>query len=122
MRKTVLAVDDSTTMLLTIKTVLEGAGYNVLQASGVREALSALKGAGRVNVIITDLNMPGQDGIALIEEVRATAAHRFVPIVVLTTETQASKKEEARKAGATGWITKPFKPEQLLAVIKRVGG
>jgi two-component system chemotaxis response regulator CheY len=121
MSKTILIVDDSVTMLMTVRTVLEGAGYNVLQATGVREALNALKGTAKVNAIITDLNMPGQDGLELIKEVRATPAYRFVPIIVLTTESQASKKEAARKAGATGWITKPFRPDQLLAVMKRVG-
>lgn len=121
MAKTILVVDDSVTMRLSVKTVLEGAGYGVLEAASVGEGLNALKGSAKVNAIITDLNMPERDGIELIKEVRATPAYRFIPIVVLTTESQASKKEAARKAGATGWITKPFRPDQLLAVMKRVG-
>jgi len=73
-------------------------------------------------MIITDLNMPNLDGIGLIRSVRSHASHKFIPIIMLTTESQDSKKQEGKSAGATGWIVKPFKPEQLLAVIKRVLG
>jgi two-component system chemotaxis response regulator CheY len=75
---------------------------------------------GNVRLIITDLNMPNMDGIELIRNVRANPGYKFVPILMLTTESQAEKKQEGKSAGATGWIVKPFKPEQLLAVVKKV--
>ena len=76
--------------------------------------------SGPIKMVITDLNMPNMDGITLIKNVRANAAYKFIPIIMLTTESQASKKQEGKAAGATGWVVKPFKPEQLLAVFKKV--
>jgi two-component system chemotaxis response regulator CheY len=83
-----------------------------------KDALGKLK--GQVDMILTDLNMPNMDGITLIKSVRAQAAYKFIPIVMLTTESQAGRKQEGKDAGATGWIVKPFKPEQLLAVVQKV--
>lgn len=119
MTKSILAVDDSVTMRQTIATTLEKEGYTVALASDGVDALSKLNG-GRFHVIITDINMPNMDGISLIKEIRSMPSHRFTPIIVLTTESQPQKKEEGKSAGATGWIVKPFKPEQLVAVIKKV--
>ena len=121
MPKTIMTVDDSTSVRQMVSFALQSAGYAVLEACDGKDALAKLNGA-QVDMIITDLNMPNMDGIALIRSVRAEAAHKFVPIVLLTTESQAEKKQEGKAAGATGWIVKPFKPEQLLGVVKKVLG
>jgi two-component system, chemotaxis family, chemotaxis protein CheY len=119
--KRVLVVDDSASVRQVQRFVLGGAGYEVVEAVDGRDALAKLAG-GAVNLILTDLNMPNLDGVGLIRAVRASAAHRLTPVVMITTESQDAKKQEAKAAGATGWIVKPFTPEQLLAVVKRVIG
>jgi two-component system chemotaxis response regulator CheY len=101
---------------------LKGAGYEVIEAIDGKDALSKLQSGTPVHMVVTDLNMPNLDGIGLIKGVRTSAAYKFIPIIMLTTESQDSKKQEGKSAGATGWIIKPFKPEQLLAVIKKVLG
>lgn len=118
MAKTIMTVDDSASVRQMVSFTLRNAGYEVIEASDGKDALGKLK--GNVNMIITDLNMPNMNGIELIKNVRMQAAYKFVPIVMLTTESQASKKQEGKSAGATGWIVKPFKPEQLLSVVKKV--
>ena len=115
----ILAVDDSATMRQMINFTLRQAGYDVIEASDGREALGKLE-SDRVDLIITDLYMPNLDGIELIKRVRSSAIHRFTPILMLTTESQEAKKLEGQAAGATGWIVKPFQPEQLVKVVKRV--
>lgn len=120
MQKSILAVDDSITMRQTISIVLEKEDYKVTTANDGKDALNKLKGSERFNVIITDVNMPNMDGITFTSEARKLAQYKFTPIIMVTTESQASKKEEGKKAGATGWIVKPFQPEQLLAVVKKV--
>ena len=97
---------------------LKKEGYDVVEASDGKDALSKL--SGTVDMVITDLNMPNLDGIGLIKGIRAQAAYKFIPIVMLTTESQAGKKAEGKAAGATGWIVKPFTPDQLVAVVKKV--
>jgi len=92
----------------------------VVQAADGKDALQQL--SGPVDMIITDLNMPNMDGLELIRQVRAMPSFKFTPIIMLTTESQAGKKQEGKQAGATGWIVKPFKPEQLLGVVKKVLG
>lgn len=121
MAKTIMSVDDSTSVRQMVSFTLKSAGYNVVEAKDGLDALGKLK-EGPVNMILTDLNMPNMDGIELIREVRADSSHKFIPIIMLTTESQADKKQEGKAAGATGWIVKPFKPEQLLAVVKKVLG
>ena len=121
MGKTVMTVDDSTSVRQMVSFTLKGAGYEVVEAVDGRDALSKLNG-NAVHMVITDLNMPNLDGIGLIRGLRGSANHRFIPIVMLTTESQDSKKQEGKAAGATGWIVKPFKPEQLLAVVRKVLG
>jgi two-component system chemotaxis response regulator CheY len=121
MGKRILIVDDSASMRQMVGFTLRGAGYEVVEAVDGRDALAKLPG-GPFNMILTDLNMPNLDGLGLIRAVRASAAHKFLPVVMLTTESQDDKKQEGRAAGATGWIVKPFKPEQLLAVAKKVLG
>lgn len=120
MSKLILTVDDSASIRQMVSFTLKGAGYQVIEASDGKDALSKL--SGPVKMVITDLNMPNMDGIELIRQVRALPGYKFVPIVMLTTESQASKKQEGKSAGATGWIVKPFKPDQLLAVVKKLLG
>lgn len=120
MSRTILAVDDSITMLQTISIALENAGHKVVTAKNGLEAIEKLNGADKFHVIITDVNMPDMDGITLTGEIRKNPKYSFTPVIILTTESQMQKKEEGKKAGATGWIIKPFKPEQLVDVIKKV--
>ncbi len=118
MTKTIMTVDDSASVRQMVSFTLKKEGFNVIEAQDGKDALSKLNGP--VDMIITDLNMPNMDGISLIKQVRANAAYKFIPIVMLTTESQAGKKQEGKSAGATGWIVKPFKPEQLMAVVRKV--
>ncbi|MCX5814470.1 MAG: response regulator [Proteobacteria bacterium] len=121
MSKRILAVDDSASIRQMVTFTLKGAGYEVVEAVDGKDALSKLNG-DPVHMVITDLNMPNLDGIGLVKGLRANPAYKFIPIILLTTESQESKKMEGKQAGATGWIVKPFKPEQLVAVIKKVLG
>jgi two-component system, chemotaxis family, chemotaxis protein CheY len=121
MGKIIMTVDDSASVRQMVTFTLRDAGYEVLEASDGRDALAKLNGR-TVQMVITDLNMPNLDGIGLIRSLRGEAAYKFIPIIMLTTESQMEKKQEGKAAGATGWIVKPFKPEQLLAVVKKVLG
>lgn len=117
----ILAVDDSASMRQMVTFTLKGAGYDVVEASDGLEALQKAK-TGKVDLVLTDVNMPNMDGITLIKELRALPNYKFTPILTLTTESGAGKKGEGRAAGATGWLVKPFSPEKLLATIKKVLG
>ena len=117
---TVMLVDDSATMLMSLKTILTKAGYAVETAGHGREALDKLSAGLRPNLIISDVNMPQMDGISFTREARKSAGMRFTPILMLTTESEQSKRTEAKTAGATGWLVKPVAPDQLLGVIKQV--
>jgi len=119
MNKTVLTVDDSRTMRDMLMLALSDAGYRVVQAEDGVHGLEVLLGE-TPDVIVTDINMPRMDGFGFIEGVRSDDRHRAVPILVLTTESDAEKKDRARRAGATGWIVKPFDPVKLVAAIRRV--
>ena len=119
MAKCVLIVDDSETVRQVLKLALGNAGYQVVEAEDGFDALAKLSGV-QIDMLITDLNMPNMDGITLIKEVRQNPSNRFMPIIMLTTESQPAKKQEGKSAGASGWIVKPFKPEQLLAVVRMV--
>lgn len=121
MSKRIMTVDDSASIRQMVSFTLKGAGYEAVEAVDGKDALAKLNET-TVHMVIADLNMPNLDGIGLIREVRANPSYKFIPIVMLTTESQDSKKQEGKQAGATGWIVKPFKPEQLLAVIKKVIG
>lgn len=121
MAKTIMTVDDSASMREMLNFTLKQAGYNVIDAVDGRDALKKLNDE-EIHMVITDLNMPNVDGIALIEGIRATPAYKFIPIIMLTTESHPEKKAQGKEAGATGWIVKPFEPDQLLAVIKKVIG
>lgn len=121
MSKTILSVDDSASVRQMVKLTLTGAGYQVIQANDGSEGLAKAR-ASQVDMVMTDLNMPVMNGLALIKELRQLPAYKGVPILFLTTESDAQIKAEAKAAGATGWITKPFQQEQLIAVVKKVLG
>lgn len=121
MTASILTVDDSASIRVAIKIALTSAGYTVSEASdgadGIRKA-----NAGKFDLIITDLNMPVMDGLTMIEELRKIPAHSGLPIIFLTTESDAGMKQRAKAAGATGWITKPFEAENLVKIVKKVLG
>ncbi len=121
MSKRIMTVDDSASVRQMVSFTLRQAGYEVVEAVDGRDALSKLDDKP-VHMVITDLNMPNLDGIGLIKGVRSHTAYKFIPIIMLTTESQESRKLEGKQAGATGWIVKPFKPEQLISVTKKVLG
>ena len=121
MSKTIMTVDDSASMRQMISFTLEKEGYEVITAEDGVDAIKKLE-TSAVDMIITDLNMPRMDGIELIKSVRTMNQYKFIPIIMLTTESVDSKKQEGKSAGATGWIVKPFKPEQLIGVVKKVLG
>jgi two-component system chemotaxis response regulator CheY len=121
MSKTILTVDDSASMRQMVKLTLTGAGFDVVEACDGADALAKAQGLG-ANLVLTDLNMPNMDGLGLIRELRKLPSYKGVPILFLTTESDTGKKAEAKAAGATGWITKPFQQEELLAVVKKVLG
>ena len=115
----ILAVDDSPSMRQMVSTTLTGAGYEVEQAGDGVEALQ-LAGRQRFDLVITDVNMPNMDGIALVRELRNKPNYKFVPLLILTTEATSERKLQGKNAGATGWLVKPFNPERLLATISKV--
>lgn len=121
MAKVIMTADDSASVRQMVGFTLKDAGYDVVEAKDGQDALNKLTGSG-VNMLITDLNMPNMDGIELIKQVRSQQQFKFIPIIMLTTESQAEMKQKGKAAGATGWIVKPFKPEQLVAVVKKVLG
>ena len=116
-----MTVDDSSSVRQMVGFTLKQAGFEVTEAVDGKDAISKLS-ESTVEMVITDLNMPNMDGIELIRWLRGNPDHKFIPIVMLTTESQGSKKDEGKSAGATGWIVKPFQPDQLLAVVKKVLG
>lgn len=120
MGKQVLIVDDSATMRQMVSFTLTTAGFDVVEAMDGQEAVAKLNAGVRPQLVITDLNMPKMDGISLIRAVRGMPALKFTPVLMLTTESDESKKKEGQAAGATGWIVKPFNPEQMLKVIAKV--
>ncbi len=117
----ILAVDDSASMRQMVTFTLQGAGYEVVEAQDGEQALGIAQST-KVNLVLTDVNMPKMDGIALIGALRALPNYKFTPILMLTTESALEKKQEGKAAGATGWLVKPFNPDQLLATIKKVLG
>ncbi|MDT8441869.1 MAG: response regulator [Desulfuromonadales bacterium] len=119
MAKRVLTVDDSATVRQVLSMTLSEAGYNVTEADNGANALQSFDN-DCFDLVVTDLNMPRMDGIDLIRQIRSRAGTRFLPIIMLTTESQPERKQEGKKAGASGWITKPFRPEQLLAVVRMI--
>jgi two-component system chemotaxis response regulator CheY len=120
MGRNVLIVDDSASMRQLVSFALRDAGYDVTAAVNGKDALEKMNNGTKMDMVITDLNMPEMDGIELIKQVRTKANCRFVPIVMLTTESQEARKQEGKLAGATGWIVKPFTPDQLVGVVKKL--
>ncbi len=118
---TILAVDDSASMRQMVSFTLKGAGYNVVEAVDGVDALNKAK-AQSFDCVVTDVNMPNKDGISLIKDLRALPNYKFTPMLMLTTESGMDKKQQGKDAGATGWIVKPFNPDQLLKTIKKVMG
>jgi two-component system chemotaxis response regulator CheY len=118
---TILAVDDSASMRQMVAFTLKGAGYNVVEAVDGADALNKAK-AQAFDCVVTDVNMPNKDGIELIRDLRALPNYKFTPMLMLTTEAGTDKKQQGKDAGATGWIVKPFNPDQLLKTIKKVMG
>jgi two-component system chemotaxis response regulator CheY len=121
MTKTIMTADDSASIRQLVKMTLAGAGYDVVEAVDGQDAYNKFA-ASPANMLITDLNMPNMDGIELIAKIRGLPSGKFIPIVLLTTESDGSKKEAGKHAGASGWIVKPFNKDQLLAVVKKLLG
>lgn len=120
MGKIVLVVDDSATMLMSVKTNLEMFGLTVETAEDGVKGVNKLKAGLRPDLIITDINMPNMNGIEFIQQARALPGMRFIPILALTTESQQTKRDEAKRLGATGWLVKPVSGADLMGVIKQV--
>jgi len=121
MTASILTVDDSPSLRMAIRIALQGAGYSVTEAGDGVEGLSKA-GAARFDLIITDLNMPNMDGLTMIRELRKSPEQCGTPIIFLTTESDDAMKQQAKAAGATGWLVKPFVPEQLVKVARKVLG
>ncbi len=119
MSQRIMIVDDSSSLRQVVKFSLEQAGYDVIEASDGQDALEKLA-LNRVKMVITDLFMPRMDGIELIRQMRSEPSLKFLPVIMLTTESSVDKKTEGKQAGATGWIIKPFSPEQLIGVVRKV--
>jgi two-component system, chemotaxis family, chemotaxis protein CheY len=117
--RTILTVDDSTSMRQMVRATLESAGYGVVEAVDGQEALEFARNR-TVDLVISDVNMPRMDGIRLVNELRSLPGYRLTPLLLLTTESSQEKKLEGKRAGATGWIVKPFNPSQLLATLNRL--
>lgn len=117
----ILAVDDSTSMRQMVTFTLKSAGFDVVDAADGVEALEAAN-KQQFDLVVSDVNMPKMDGITLVKELRNLESYKFTPILMLTTESSGEKKQAGRQAGATGWIVKPFNPDQLLATVKKVIG
>ena len=115
---TILTVDDSRSIRQMVTFTLQQAGHDVIEAEDGQDALSKL--TGDVRLVLTDLNMPNLNGIELIKAIRANPSFKFLPVIMLTTESQDDIKQQGRAAGATGWIVKPFNPDQLLGVVGKV--
>ncbi|AOU98545.1 two-component system response regulator [Acidihalobacter yilgarnensis] len=121
MPKTVMIVDDSASLRQVVKMALTGAGYEVMEAGDGQEALTKLEGK-KVQLVISDVNMPRMDGITFVKQLKQRPEYRFVPVIMLTTEGQDAKKEEGRAAGAKAWMVKPFQPAQMLAAVSKLVG
>jgi two-component system, chemotaxis family, chemotaxis protein CheY len=119
MSKTIMIVDDSASMRQVVGIALKGAGYAVLEGRDGQDALTKLTGQ-KVHLIISDVNMPNMDGISFVKAVKLLPAYKFTPIIMLTTESEESKKREGQAAGARAWVVKPFKPEQLLGAVQKL--
>jgi two-component system chemotaxis response regulator CheY len=119
MAKTIMIIDDSATLRQVVTATLRKAGYESLEAVDGQDALDKLTGQ-KVHLIICDVNMPNMDGITFVREIKKRPEYKFVPILMLTTESQEAKKQEGKAAGAKAWIVKPFRPEQMLSAVEKL--
>ena len=119
MSKTILVVDDSASIRQVVGIALKGAGYEVIEASDGNDALTKLDGR-KINLVISDVNMPGMDGISLLKAIKTLPAYKFTPVMMLTTESQEQMKSQGKAAGAKAWMVKPFKPDQMLAAVSKL--
>jgi two-component system chemotaxis response regulator CheY len=119
MAKTILIVDDSTSMRQVVSIALKGAGHEVIEACDGRDALAKLKGQ-KINMIVCDVNMPNMDGISFVIAMKEIPAYKFTPVLMLTTESQEDKKNQGKAAGVRAWMVKPFKSDQLLAAVEKL--
>jgi two-component system chemotaxis response regulator CheY len=119
MAKTIMIVDDSASLRQVVSIALKGAGYDVIEGCDGRDALSKLTGQ-KVNLIVSDVNMPNMDGITLVQEVKKLPVYRFTPIIMLTTESGDDKKSAGKTAGAKAWMVKPFRPDELLMAVSKL--
>ena len=119
MAKTIMVVDDSASIRMVVGIALRRAGYEVIEAQDGKDAIGKLTGQ-KVHLIISDVNMPVMDGITSVKNVKQMPSYRFTPIIMLTTESDESKKREGQAAGAKAWVVKPFKPEQMLGAVQKL--
>ncbi len=119
MAKSILIVDDSSSVRTVVGIALRGAGYDVIEACDGQDGLNKLSGI-KVNLIISDVNMPVMDGLSFLKEIKKSAAHKFTPVMMLTTEAGEDKMAVGKAEGARAWMTKPFKPEQMLAAVQKL--
>lgn len=119
MSKTILVVDDSSSLRQVVGLALQGAGYAVVEACDGRDALSKLDGR-KLNLVICDVNMPNMDGLTFLRELKTKPNYKFTPVIMLTTESQESKKQEGKAAGAKAWVVKPFQPSQMLDAVAKL--
>ena len=119
MAKTILIVDDSSSLRTVVSIALRGAGYDVVEASDGKDALSKCNGQ-KFNLIVSDVNMPNMDGITFVSQLKQMAAYKFTPVIMLTTEADESKKAAGKAAGARAWVVKPFQPPILLDAIAKL--
>ncbi len=119
MAKTIMVVDDSASIRQVVSIALKGAGYEVIEASDGKDALSKMTGQ-KIHLIVSDVNMPNMDGITLVKEVKQHPQYKFTPIMMLTTESGDGKKQEGKDAGAKGWLVKPFQPPALLSAVAKL--
>lgn len=120
MAKTILIVDDSTSLRQVVAIALKGAGYEVIEAGDGLQGLAQLQAAPKVHLIISDVNMPNMDGITLLQNIKQLPNYKFTPVIMLTTESGEEKKQAGREAGAKAWVVKPFQPAQLLAAVAKL--
>lgn len=119
MSKNILVVDDSATIRQVVTMTLKGAGYQTLEASDGKEALAKINGV-KIHLVISDVNMPNMDGFTLLKELKSRQDTKFTPVIMLTTESEAGKKEQGKAAGAKAWVVKPFQPQQMLAAVSKL--
>ncbi len=119
MAKTVMVIDDSASIRQVVNLTLKKAGYEVVEACDGKDALGKLTGQ-KINLMVCDVNMPNMDGISFLKSLKETPSYKFTPVIMLTTESQETKKQEGKAAGARAWVVKPFKPEHMLEAVSKL--